>query len=295
MQQTAQRIFETEGLIESEDKIASVNELFRLQGADELAQAEQRYFSSTQADTQAIILGASRGSNFASLTNDRPKIMLPIGGKPLLRRTVDKCKKRGIDNIVVVAGYKAKSIDVSGIEVVVNKDYASTGELSSLNIARHVFTDDMVIMYGDLLFRSYILRDLTENDAPLTVVVDSSSNQETNLGTQDYAYSSERDDRSSWGQAVELRKIDSSGGENADGRWIGMMRATGVGVSWITEAMEQLQIEAGFENLGIPELLNRIIDNGHKIRVWYIHGHWLDVNSAEDLERAGSFTAEERY
>ena len=294
MQQTARRIFETEGLIESEDKIASVNELFRLQGADELAQAEQRYFSSTQADTQAIILGASRGSNFANLTNDKPKIMLPIGGKPLLRRTVDKCKKRGIDNIVVVAGYKAESINVSGIEVVVNKDYATTGELSSLNTACKVFTDDMVIMYGDLLFRSYILRDLTENDAPLTVVVDS-SNQETSLGTQDYAYCSESDDRSSWGQAVELQKIDSSGSEGVDGRWIGMMRATGAGVSWITEAMEQLKVEKGFENLGIPDLLNRIIDNGHKIRVWYIHGHWLDVNSAEDLERAGSFTAEERY
>lgn len=295
MQQTAKRIFDTEGLIDSEDKIASVNELFRLQGADELAEAEQRYFSSTQTDTQAIILGASRGSNFASLTNDKPKIMLPIGGKPLLRRTVDKCKKRGIDNIVVVAGYKAESIDVSGIEVVVNKDYASTGELSSLYAACDIFTDDMVIMYGDLLFRSYILRDLTENNAPLTVVVDSSTNQETNLGTQDYALCSERDDRSSWGQAVELKKIDSSGGENVDGRWIGMLRATGVGVSWISEAMNELRSEAGFEKLGIPELLNRIIGKGHSVRVWYIHGHWLDVNSAEDLERAGSFTAEERY
>lgn len=295
MQQTAKHIFDTEGLIDSEDKIASVNELFRLQGADELAEAEQRYFSSTQTDTQAIILGASRGSNFASLTNDKPKIMLPIGGKPLLRRTVDKCKKRGIDNIVVVVGYKAESIDVSGIEVVVNKDYASTGELSSLHAASDIFTDDMVIMYGDLLFRSYILRDLTENNAPLTVVVDSSTNQETNLGTQDYALCSERDDRSSWGQAVELKKIDSSGGENVDGRWIGMLRATGVGVSWITEAMSELRSEAGFEKLGIPELLNRIIGKGHSVRVWYIHGHWLDVNSAEDLERAGSFTAEERY
>lgn len=294
MQQTATRIFETEGLIESEDKIASVNELFRLQGADELAVAEQRYFSSTQADTQAIILGASRGSNFASLTNERPKIMIPVGGKPLLRRMVDKCKKRGIDNIVVVAGYKAESIDVSGIEIVINEAYATTGELTSLYAAREVFTDDMVIMYGDLLFRSYILRDLTENDAPLTVVVDSSSNQQTDLGTQDYAYCSERDDRSSWGQAVKLNKIASASNGDADGRWIGMLRATGEGLQWITAAMEALSKEATFDQLGIPGLLNRIIKDGHDVRVWYIHGHWLDVNSAEDLERAGSFTAEER-
>ena len=59
--------------------------------------------------------------------------------------------------------------------------------------------------------------------------------------------------------------------------------------------MNELRTETGFETLGIPELLNRIIGKGHRVRVWYIHGHWLDVNSAEDLERAGSFTAEERF
>jgi len=73
-----------------------------------------------------------------------------------------------------------------------------------------------------------------------------------------------------------------------------MLRATGEGLQWITAAMEALSKEATFDQLGIPDLLNRIIKDGHDVRVWYIHGHWLDVNSAEDLERAGSFTAEER-
>ena len=293
MQLTASRIHETEGLIESEDKIASVNEIFRLQGADELAAAEQRYFSSTRADTQAVILGATRGSNFASLTDERPKVMIPVGGKPLLRRMVDKCKKRGIDNIVVVAGYKADSIDVSGINKVINEEFETTGELASLEIARPVFTDDMVIMYGDLLFRSYILRDLIENEAPLTVVVDSSG-QNINSGTQDYAYCSDRDDRSSWGQAVSLEKIAPAHNGDFDGRWIGMLRAKAAGVRWLSEAMSELREEGNYHQLGIPDLLNRVITNGHDVRVWYIHGHWLDVNSAEDLERAGSFTASER-
>ena len=293
MQFTAARIFETEGLIESEDKIASVNEIFRLQGADELAAAEQRYFSSTRSDTQAIILGASRGLNFANLTDERPKVMIPVSGKPLLRRMVDKCKKRGIDDIVVVAGYKADSIDVSGITKVINEDFDTTGELTSLDAASDVFTDDMVIMYGDLLFRSYILRDLMENDAPLTVVVDSSG-QNIASGTQDYAYCSDRDDRSSWGQAVSLEKIAPADAGQFDGRWIGMLRAKDAGVTWLQNAMTTLRAAENYRELGIPDLLNQIIADGHDIRVWYIHGHWLDVNSAEDLERAGSFTAAER-
>ncbi|MEM7467044.1 MAG: phosphoenolpyruvate mutase [Pseudomonadota bacterium] len=293
MQVTAARIFDSEGLIESEDKIAAVNELFRLQGADELAAAEQRYFAATRSDTQAIILGASRGADFANLTNERPKIMIPVGGKPLLRRTVDKCKKRGIDKIVVVAGYKSESINVSGITKVVNEEYATTGELASLSAARQAFSNDIVIMYGDLLFRSYILRDLMENDAPLTVVVDSA--QGVNApGAQDFAYCSERDDRSSWGQAVSLKKISHACEEQFDGRWIGMLRAKGEGVEWIAAAMNSLEAQTSFANMGVPDLLNEIIAAGHDVRVWYIHGHWLDVNSAEDLERASRFTASER-
>ena len=73
-----------------------------------------------------------------------------------------------------------------------------------------------------------------------------------------------------------------------------MLRAKAAGVSWLSEAMSELREEGNYHQLGIPDLLNRVITNGHDVRVWYIHGHWLDVNSAEDLERAGSFTASER-
>jgi hypothetical protein len=34
-----------------------------------------------------------------------------------------------------------------------------------------------------------------------------------------------------------------------------------------------------------------MLERGRNIRVWYIHGHWLDVNSLADLELAGNFTA----
>ena len=43
--------------------------------------------------------------------------------------------------------------------------------------------------------------------------------------------------------------------------------------------------------MAIPDLINYLLDGGREVRVWYIHGHWLDVNSLADLERAGDFTA----
>ena len=55
-----------------------------------------------------------------------------------------------------------------------NERYAQTGELASLACAIDALESDTVISYGDLLFRSYVLRDLVESKADFSVVVDSS-------------------------------------------------------------------------------------------------------------------------
>ena len=296
MQEIAHRIKAEQTLVDVEDQIVSVNEIFRLQGAEELAEAERRYLSDARRATRALILAASRGEELADLTDERPKVMLPVNGKPLLRRLVDLCKKQSVDSVTVVAGYRADKIDVNGIDLVTNDQYDRTGELVSLTCATDRFTDDMVIMYGDLIFRSYVLHGLLESDRDLTVVVDSAVATEAS-GSPDYAYCSTPDDRSLWGQDVLLQRVRQSskdGGIDADGRWIGMVRTRARGRQWISDALASLSKTETFAQLSMRDLLNHIIDQGHSVRVIYIHGHWLDVNSLADLERAGTFMAGQR-
>ena len=126
------------------------------------------------ASRAAVVLAASRGKGLEAVTADRPKVMLPIAGKPLLRWLVDAFKKESINDITVVGGYRADAIDTAGIRLVVNERYAQTGELASLACAVDALEADTVISYGDLLFRSYVLRDLVESEADFAVVVDSS-------------------------------------------------------------------------------------------------------------------------
>ena len=297
MQETARQIHADQTLVAVEDQIASVKEIFRLQGADELAQAERRYVYETRREARAIILAASRGEGLDDLTVSRPKVMLPVNGKPLLKRLVERCRKQQIDSVVVVAGYKAEHIDVGGIDIVHNPRYAETGELSSLACARPQFCDDMVVMYGDLIFRSYVLRGLVESDRELTVVVDSQHTNTTPSGTPDYAYCSAGDDRSLWGRDALLKRISASREEQgvvADGRWIGMLRTRARGREWLESALESLAATPAFERLGMGALLNHIVAQGHPVRVIYIHGHWLDVNSLRDLETAGRFAVGQR-
>jgi phosphoenolpyruvate phosphomutase len=276
-----------------EDQIAPVNRIFALQGADELSRAQAIYLKPRQG-TRAIVLAASRGDALHELTANRPKVMLSIGGKPLLRRLVEEFKRHEIDRVTVVAGYRAEAIDVPGIDIRINSEHETTGELNSLYCARDALADDAIIMYGDLLFRGYILSDLLERAGEIVVVVDSALGATPISGTPDYAYCTKQDDRSLFGESVDLLRVselDMDAVRGAPhGRWIGMIRARGEGCRWLVDALEALRASPAFGCLTLPDLLNRLIEDGRRISVHYIHGHWLDVNSLEDLDRAGDFT-----
>jgi phosphoenolpyruvate phosphomutase len=293
MERVSAEILAQDSVSDIEDQIASMNRIFSLQGADELSRAQAIYLKPRQR-TQAVVLAASRGNALHELTADRPKVMLSIGGRPLLRRLVEEFKRQEIDRITVVAGYKADTIDVPGIDIRVNAQHDTTGELFSLYCARDVLSGDALIMYGDLLFRGYILNDLLESAGDIVVVVDSALGTTPVSGAPDYAYCSKNDDRSMFGEAVRLlrvseRDVDPVRGAPA-GRWVGMIRARPEGCRWIADALEALHARPDFDRLTIPDLLNRLIDDGRQVSVHYIHGHWLDVNSLEDIDRAGDFT-----
>ncbi len=293
MENVSRQIFEQESLTGVEDRIAGIERIFELQGAAELLRAEERYLEKPR-DCRAVVLAASRGNNLYELTEDRPKTMLRIGGKPLLQRLADEFRRQSVHRVTVAAGYRAEALTVDGIDVCLNPDYATTGELRSLVCARERFSDEMVIVYGDLLFRSYILRDLLECAAEIVIVVDSLAAATPPSGTPDYVYCDRPDDRAMFMRPVALQRVES--GQVPDqgrpaGRWVGMMKVSGGGRAQLEEALTALEQQDDFDQLAMPDLLNCLVRQGRVVTVLYVTGHWLDVNSIDDLSLAGDFTA----
>jgi phosphoenolpyruvate phosphomutase len=291
MQTVAKEIFESQTLVNVEDHIVSVNEIFRLQDADEYSAAERIYLSNSAAPRAAVVLAATRGRGLEAMTVERPKVMLPIAGKPLLRWLVDGFKKQNINDITVVGGYRADAIDTAGIKLVVNERYAETGELSSLACAIESLESDAVISYGDLLFRSYVLRDLVESKADFSVVVDSLMSGSSNRTVRDFAYCSRGDDRGLFGTPVLLERVTSAAdAERAPhGRWIGILNVSRAGLAKLKATVKTLRSEPSFDALDMPALLNALIAAGAKIEVLYVHGHWRGVNDLDDLREAVDF------
>jgi phosphoenolpyruvate phosphomutase len=291
MQAIAKEIFKSQTLVNVEDRIASVNEIFRLQDADEYSAAERFYTSNAGGSRAAVVLAATRGRGLDAITTDRPKVMLPIAGKPLLRWLVDGFKNEQINDITVVGGYRADAIDTAGIKLVINERYSETGELTSLARGVESLDSDVVISYGDLLFRSYVLRDLVESKAEFTVVVDSLLAAAGNHTVRDFAYCSGSDDRGVLGQPVLLERVSSEidSPQTPDGRWIGLLSVSRAGMVKLKAALAILKLRADFDTLDMPALLNALIAEGAAIEVLYVHGHWRGVNDLEDLRRAVDF------
>jgi phosphoenolpyruvate phosphomutase len=68
-----------------------------------------------------------------------------------------------------------------------------------------------------------------------------------------------------------------------------MMRVAGKGVEHLHAAIKTLKKGGRFNTLGMPDLLNQLVADGHAPQVQYVNGHWMDINNLGDLYRAGTF------
>jgi phosphoenolpyruvate phosphomutase len=290
MRQTCRRIRQDESVVDIEGSVASVKDIFALVGNSELEAAEQRYLPQ-QAPTSAIVLAAARGTSLDRLTEDRPKCMIDIRGQPLLRRLVATLNDGGVRQVTVVRGYRKEAIDLPGIATVDNDAYATTGEVASLACALDRLAGDCIVVYGDVLFRRYILDGLLGTAGDIVVAVDALWEKYGDaVRTRDLAVASRRFSPSYLEDApVTLRAIGSAlPGAEVTGEFIGMIRMNERGAALIRAEIAALDAEGALVHADLPDLLTRIAAH-HPVAVHYVTGHWLDVDDLADLAEARNF------
>ncbi|NOS78512.1 MAG: phosphoenolpyruvate mutase [Nitrospira sp.] len=294
MQKTARTLKEQEHLLSIEDKVAPVSEIFRLQNAAELQEAEDRYLPKGAEDTCAIVLAASRGSELGELTEHQPKTMVKVQGTPILARIVDAYNAVGVKDIVVVRGYKKETVNLPNLTYVDNEEYADTGELVSLLKAlqsRKGRVQQTLISYGDVLFNSYIPQSLCQEPDDCVIFLDSNWREQSRysrLGA--FAECSLPNSRKAFNAKVYLTKLGNEIPEaNTHGVWMGFLKVSPAAATLITTVITELLAQPGNRKATIPHLLQALLKRGQPIRVLYTVGHWLDINSLEDVVQAGEF------
>lgn len=109
--------------------------------------------------TKAMLLAAGRGTRMRELTNDLPKPMIAVRGKPILQHIVEGLKAAGITDILIVVGYRKEVVtDFFGdgsrfgvrVQYVTQKVQDGTGRVVELG-RDFAGADPFILSYGDIL------------------------------------------------------------------------------------------------------------------------------------------------
>ena len=105
---------------------------------------------------KAVILAAGLGTRMRPYTLFVPKVMLPLGEKPVLEHIIDWLQTYDIKDIVICVGYLRKVIEDyfgTGDDFGVNIEYVRTkkplGTGGQLKSASHLVDDTFLCIYGD--------------------------------------------------------------------------------------------------------------------------------------------------
>ncbi|MFC3476373.1 UTP--glucose-1-phosphate uridylyltransferase AglF [Halobacterium litoreum] len=123
---------------------------------------------------QAVVLAAGEGTRLRPLTDDKPKGMVKVDGLPILTHVFEQLEGIGIDEIIVVVGYRKENIighfgdEFRGIPITYAHQREQNGLAHALVTVEDHVDDDFVLMLGDNVF-----------DANLGEVVERQQSQHT--------------------------------------------------------------------------------------------------------------------
>jgi choline kinase len=229
---------------------------------------------------KAIHLAAGQGTRLRPLTNDKPKPLVELDGKSLLERNVETLRRAGVDDQLVITGYKAERIEELGYETIRNEEYATTEMVYSLFSAVESFpTDsDLVISYGDILYDESVVEALLEADAPLSVVVDREWQELWNRRFE-RPLSDAETLRTNNSRIVQIGS-KPSGYDDIEAQYIGLVRVRKDYVGRFESAYDALDQES----IQMTSFIQHLINEGWHIEPVAIDARWLEVDTLADLE-----------
>ncbi|KAA9133219.1 phosphocholine cytidylyltransferase family protein [Marinihelvus fidelis] len=234
-----------------------------------------------------------------ALTADRPKGLLPINGRPLVAHQITNLRQAGIQDITLVAGYRAEQYAGLGIEVVVNPEYATTNMVASLFCATTVFDDpkgNTLVHYGDVIVEPRHLERLNAEPRDIACLVD--------MDWIDYFRARGehwRDDVEALNMGEDGRLLTIGGAaenlQHVHGRFVGALKLSSLGAIECHAHYRQM-LESAADSPGAlqairqqytTDFLQSLIDNYIAVQATLIKRGWLEFDCTADYEAAVSW------
>ena len=237
---------------------------------------------------RAIILSAGKGSRLLPLTAERPKCLLDLAGKTLLEWQLDALSEAGIEEMVVVTGFRPELVEAviaaraggrGRVSTVFNPFYHVADNLGSVWMARAAMNRDCLLLNGDTLVPPALVERLKSAPvSPICVAVDEKAEYDA-------------DDMKVLREGDRLVRIDKGlvpGGYNAES--IGLLRFLGDGRAAFLDAVERIMRTPEGTSQFYLRVIDRLADTGIVTAASIAGLEWAEVDYPADYEAAQCLT-----
>ena len=232
----------------------------------------------THIPVEAVLMAGGRGERLRPLTDDIPKPLLPVDGKPIIDYNIEELEACGIRKIHVTVNYLAEKIKehfagrdgLASIDCV--EEPRRLGTMGSLAFVEGVESEDIIVMNSDLLtsvdFESLYLHhrnseaDFTIASVPYSVSVP-------------FAIMRLHNNRVTALEEKPTYNYFANGGV------------------YIMKTALINDIKKG-EYLDAPDFIMKLINEKKNVGCYHLEGTWIDIGSPDDYRLACELMARRR-
>lgn len=231
---------------------------------------------------RAIILAAGRGSRLCNLTDDRPKGMVCIGGRPLLEWQMEALHGAGINDITIVRGYRGDAISYKDVSYRENLRWNETNMVGSLLAASDILeSDDCVISYADIIYPAAVIEKLVSGSGDIRITYDINWLKLWSKRFADPLSDAETFRIDAQGRLLEIGNKPKSFDE-IQGQYMGLLYFSRHGWRNVQDQLAEVPLEL-IDRLDMTSLLQRLVRAGQSVDSIMIDDTWLEVDCEGDL------------
>jgi choline kinase len=236
---------------------------------------------------KVILLVAGEGTRLRPYTLDRPKCMVEINGISLIDRQLSVLESEGLNDILMIGGYKAEMLRNRCTRLKLNSRYHETNMVWTLFSAEEELEGDIILSYGDIVYSKKILQALLKSTEDIAVIIDK--------GWESYWLSrsdNPMDDAETLklranGTIYEIGKKPKSLND-MDGQYIGLMKFTAKGIEKLKAVFHSARSNGNIQGKSVEssymtDLLQELIDADERIMAIPVYGDWVEIDVESDL------------
>jgi L-glutamine-phosphate cytidylyltransferase len=240
-----------------------------------------------------VIIAAGRGSRLQNETDEIPKTLVEVAGKPMLEWILEAFASAGLSrkDVVFVCGYRAEVIRARYPEFtyVFNHDWQNNNILLSLLMARPYLKDGFVSTYGDIVYEGAVVQKLVRSSADIALGCDTAWRRRY-VGRTQHPETDAEKLRAEGKRVVELSRTIAS--EQADGEFIGVMKLSAAGSADFVRAFDaaeqryaggQFREGRSFQKAYLIDLLAEMLEQGTAMEREDTHGGYMEIDTVQDL------------